>query len=58
MLSQDQFIYWYIHTHTQHSYTPIHPFLMHGASTVLRRDLIRHRKLGGGGEAGCGMGHW
>ena len=49
MLSQDQFIYWYIHTHTQHSYTPIHPFLMHGASTVLRRDLIRHRKLGGGG---------
>ena len=23
MLSQDQFIYWYIHTHTQHSYTPI-----------------------------------
>ena len=45
MLSQDQFIYWYIHTHTQHSHTPIRPFLMHWASTVLRRDLIRHRTL-------------
>lgn len=60
MLSQDQFIYWYIYTHTQHSYTPTHPPILDAWSQYsAEKGPDKTQEAGGGGAGvGCGMGHW